>query len=162
MHDQGAARAVIALAESLPYAPGSFDAVYAGEIVEHLLEPDAALGEWLGALRPGGRLVVTTPNRLHLMARLQRRYVVKNAEHLFEYSRAELVAAVRRAGGRVEHVEGLILPIPMPIPGRGWREVVFGLRRRMALPSAVYVAAVRAGRYLPSLSESLALVATAR
>jgi SAM-dependent methyltransferase len=162
MHEQGAARAVVASAESLPYAPGTFDAVYAGEIVEHLLEPDAALRQWLGAVRPGGRLVVTTPNRLHLTARLQRRCIVKNAEHLFEYSRAELVAAVRRAGGHVDHIEGLILPVPVFIPGRGWRELVTGLRRRVALPAGVYVAAVRAGRFLPSLAENLAIVATPR
>jgi SAM-dependent methyltransferase len=162
MQDQGAACAVVASAESLPYAPSTFDAVYAGEIVEHLLEPDAALSEWLAVLRPGGRLVLTTPNRLHLIARLQRRCVVKNPEHLFEYSRTELVAAVRRAGGRVDHVEGLILPVPVPLPGRGWRELVTGLRRRTALPPAVYVAAVRAGRLLPSIAENLAIVATRR
>ena len=75
--DVGAARhlaalghpAVLASVEALPFSPAGFDAVYAGEILEHLADPDAALAAWVRVLRPGGRLVVTTPNRRHLMAR---------------------------------------------------------------------------------------------
>lgn len=112
----------------------------------------------MGALRPGGRLVLTTPNRDHVMARLLRRWEPKNPEHLFEYTRDELVAAVERAGARVEHVEGLQMALPVYVPTMGWRDLVSGVRRRWGLPARLYAASVRAGRRLPALAENLVAV----
>ncbi len=43
-----------------------FDAVVAGEIIEHLEDPYRFLRGCRSALRPGGRLVLSTPNPLHL------------------------------------------------------------------------------------------------
>jgi SAM-dependent methyltransferase len=45
-----------------PFEEGSFDAVFAGEIIEHLFDPDHFLDEIYRVLRPGGILVLTTPN----------------------------------------------------------------------------------------------------
>src|SRR5262249_14451538 len=42
--------------------PGQFDLVFAGEIIEHVYNPDGLLGSCLLALRPNGYLVITTPN----------------------------------------------------------------------------------------------------
>lgn len=160
--DQRRALAVVASTEALPYRQGRFDAVFAGEIVEHLLDPDAALREWVQALRPGGRLVVTTPNREHIMARLLDRREVKNPEHLFEYSPQEFRAAVERAGARVDHIEGIDLALPVYIPAMGWRNVLAGVRRRWGLPAPVVKAALYAGRWFPGAAENLAIVATRR
>lgn len=44
--------------------PGSTDLVYAGEVVEHMPSPDDFLADAYDALRPGGHLLVTTPNLL--------------------------------------------------------------------------------------------------
>ncbi|WFB09735.1 class I SAM-dependent methyltransferase [Streptomyces sp. LX-29] len=46
----------------LPFAAGSVDAVLFSEVVEHLVEPDAALDELRRVLRPGGHLLLSTPN----------------------------------------------------------------------------------------------------
>lgn len=159
MRELGMARGVVSSAETLPYRDASFDAVFAGEIVEHLLDPGAALREWLRVLRPGGRLVLTTPNRRHLMARLTGREEVCNPEHLFEFSRAELIAAIERAGGRVRRVEGLHLAVPVWVPTRGWRDLLAVVQRRWHLPLSVYRRAVAAGRFFPSLASNLAVVA---
>lgn len=57
----------------LPFDDDSFDVVLFCEVIEHLLtDPVAALIEFKRVLRPGGTLVVTTPNvsRLENVARL--------------------------------------------------------------------------------------------
>ncbi|AZS76404.1 SAM-dependent methyltransferase [Streptomyces lydicus] len=46
----------------LPFASGSADAVLFSEVIEHLVDPDAALDELRRVLRPGGHLMLSTPN----------------------------------------------------------------------------------------------------
>jgi SAM-dependent methyltransferase len=55
---------VRATAESpgLPLAPGSIDVVIMSEIIEHLVDTDAALAEAHRVLAPGGWLLLSTPN----------------------------------------------------------------------------------------------------
>jgi len=43
-----------------------FDAVLAGEVIEHLEDPYRFLRSCREVLRPGGRLILSTPNPLHL------------------------------------------------------------------------------------------------
>lgn len=52
-----------ASADRLPWADDTFALVVADSLIEHLDDPRAALGEWLRVLRPGGRLIVWSPNR---------------------------------------------------------------------------------------------------
>jgi SAM-dependent methyltransferase len=49
----------------LPFAPGSFDAVVCGDVLEHLREPERLLRQARGWLRPGGRLIASIPNVRH-------------------------------------------------------------------------------------------------
>ncbi|MFI5679359.1 class I SAM-dependent methyltransferase [Streptomyces cellulosae] len=46
----------------LPFATGCADAVLFSEVIEHLVDPDAALDEIRRVLRPGGHLMLSTPN----------------------------------------------------------------------------------------------------
>ncbi|MBA3563054.1 MAG: class I SAM-dependent methyltransferase [Gammaproteobacteria bacterium] len=55
----------------LPYAAASFDLVLAVELVEHIEEHSALFGEISRVLRPGGRLLFTTPNILSLKSRMR-------------------------------------------------------------------------------------------
>lgn len=48
--------------EPLPYADGSFDLVWCSEVIEHLQDPAASLAEMRRVLKPGGTLLLTTPN----------------------------------------------------------------------------------------------------
>jgi SAM-dependent methyltransferase len=51
-----------AYVEALPLVDGCADAALLVEVVEHLEAPEGALAEVLRVLRPGGQLLVTTPN----------------------------------------------------------------------------------------------------
>ena len=50
-------------AERMPFADGSFDAVVAGFVVNHLPRPERALAEFARVVRPGGRVAVTVWDR---------------------------------------------------------------------------------------------------
>lgn len=45
-------------AENLPFPPASFDLVITRHVLWTLPHPEAAIGEWIRVLRPGGRLAV--------------------------------------------------------------------------------------------------------
>ena len=58
------------LEEPLPFESESFDAVFAGEIVEHIFKVEVMLDEMRRVLKPGGFAVITTPNLAALGRRL--------------------------------------------------------------------------------------------
>lgn len=51
-----------AIGESIPLADESFDCVLLSEVIEHLDAPQFSVREAARVLKPGGRLLVTTPN----------------------------------------------------------------------------------------------------
>ncbi len=77
-------RVLQANAEALPFRGGSFDAVVATEVLEHLDDPRRLFQEASRILRPKGRFLLTTPNREALLYRIL---------HLFPESAVEKLAS---------------------------------------------------------------------
>jgi SAM-dependent methyltransferase len=79
-----------------PFPGGRFDVVVAFEVIEHLPDAEAFLKEVRRVLAPGGKLLVSTPNRLYYTE--ERGY--QNPFHAREYDRAEFAGLL---GARFAH-----------------------------------------------------------
>lgn len=60
------------IGELLPLASDSFDCILLSEVIEHLEVPQISIREATRVLRPGGRLLVTTPNYRSLWPVMER------------------------------------------------------------------------------------------
>lgn len=84
---------------------GAYDVLCSYQVFEHLLDPVAAFREWARALRPGGLLVVDTPNAESLGARMHGGRWIQNMrpEHFVLFSRRALERVYRANGVKVVH-----------------------------------------------------------
>jgi len=91
--------------------PGHYDLIFANQLIEHLVYPDALLARLRANLRPGGRLVVTTPNGDYMRNKLpsfrelgdprQWEHLQCTADgdgHFYAYLADELLEVFRAAG----------------------------------------------------------------
>lgn len=103
-------RAVVCdLTEGFPVADASFDAITAGEIIEHMLDEDAFVEDCRKALKPGGLLALTTPNLSFLVNRFlvlfgRTPMFVHAPFHYHFHTRDTLVKLVERHGFEVEEL----------------------------------------------------------
>lgn len=57
---------VVADLEALPFRNGAFDAAACEDTIEHVPDDESAVKEMARVMKPSGRLVLTTPNRIRL------------------------------------------------------------------------------------------------
>jgi 2-polyprenyl-3-methyl-5-hydroxy-6-metoxy-1,4-benzoquinol methylase len=58
-------------AGGIPFPDGAFDLVFAGEVIEHLVDTDGFLSEVARCTKQGGHVIVTTPNLASFENRLR-------------------------------------------------------------------------------------------
>jgi 2-polyprenyl-3-methyl-5-hydroxy-6-metoxy-1,4-benzoquinol methylase len=87
------------LFEQVELPEQSFDVLCFWDVLEHVPSPRAALVKAQRLLRPGGLLVVSTPDIASVSARaLGRRWWFVERDHIFYYSAATLSEQLRRSG----------------------------------------------------------------
>ncbi|NTV52188.1 MAG: class I SAM-dependent methyltransferase [Candidatus Firestonebacteria bacterium] len=58
-------------AAPLPFSDATFDLIFAGEVIEHIVDTDFFLKELTRCVKPGGHVLLTTPNLASLENRLR-------------------------------------------------------------------------------------------
>jgi SAM-dependent methyltransferase len=115
--------------QALPFRNETFDLVVSCETVEHVTDPARAIGELARVLRPGGRLVLTTPNYIGPIG-LYRGYMRLTGRRFTETGQPvnrfvvwpRTWRWVRRAGLTVVHASGTGHYVPFPgRPPIRWR-----------------------------------------
>ena len=131
-----AVRWLVGDAAPLPFRDAAFDALFAGELIEHLPDSRPALAEFRRVVKPGGTLILTTPNRLRLANVADGSERPYSPDHLSELSYDEVRSLLGESGFEVLKSTGLHLELLLnwfsPLPKldrlqRGWN-------RRWAVP----------------------------
>lgn len=144
----------------LPFRSQAFDALFAGELIEHLSDPADALAEFRRVLRPGGILILTTPNRRRLANVVDGSDRPISPDHLSELSYDELHELLRSSGFVVRRSSGLHLELminwlsPLPKLDRLQRQ----WNRSWAIPLMEIL--FSAGRLFPRFSVDMMFVAS--
>ena len=130
------------LEEGIPFEAGTFDVLFLGEVIEHVYNPDHLLEECRRVLRPGGHIVVTTPNlqawynRILFLLGIQPLYYETSTRttavgagmlrrikrgtapvgHLRVFNRRALIDIIENEGFETLQVAGAIMPVlPKPV-----------------------------------------------
>jgi SAM-dependent methyltransferase len=150
-------KAVVGDAEKkLPFKPNSFDAVFTGDIIEHLYDTDFFISEANRVLRKGGIFIITTPNLASLSNRLRLllgmlpvgseiRLGQDMAGHIRNYTFPELERQLRKQGFNVvkKVSSNQIFPVQLKIP----------ILRSLA---------IKLGDYLPNIGSHIIIAARKR
>lgn len=91
--------------EEIAFPTDSFDAVTVHDVLEHMVDPKAALAEMARITKPGGRLIVDFP-RFHDAAGVHH---WKPVEHLWMFTEAQLIALIKEAG-----FDAIVVVNPIP------------------------------------------------
>lgn len=97
--------------ECLPFPDAGFDCILLSEVIEHLADPQVTLREAARVLRPGGRLLVTTPNYRSfwpvmewLVDRSNRAPRMAGEQHISRFQPASLRRLLEDCGLDVEYL----------------------------------------------------------
>jgi 2-polyprenyl-3-methyl-5-hydroxy-6-metoxy-1,4-benzoquinol methylase len=102
--EQRALNVISGALETHTYAENSFDIVLMGDVIEHLRDPLDLMRIVQRILKPGGAVIISTPNIAGWAGRLLQ---VKPEEHLYYFAPATIARLLRKAGLEVVGVKCL-------------------------------------------------------
>ncbi len=97
----------LADAHNLPFRDGSFDFVVISEVIEHMKQPMRVMNELKRVLKPKGRLLIQTPNRLLTLGKF---ISPKKCGHVHEFTYAELENLLEFLGFEIRQRTGSTIP----------------------------------------------------
>jgi len=105
----------------IDFPDGTFDLVVSLETIEHSPSVPKAVSELVRVTRPGGRLIITSPNYVSLVGlyravtRLFGRHFTEGGQPVNNWTTTVgRVVRLRRRGCHVEAVEGRVVLLPVP------------------------------------------------
>jgi 2-polyprenyl-3-methyl-5-hydroxy-6-metoxy-1,4-benzoquinol methylase len=92
----------------IPFKSDVFDIVLCSQVIEHIPQDDSLLEEAAEVLKPGGLLILGTPNEGCLMARLRNclfeREVLRQTDHVHFYREPAIRHKIEAAGFTIQEV----------------------------------------------------------
>jgi 2-polyprenyl-3-methyl-5-hydroxy-6-metoxy-1,4-benzoquinol methylase len=137
------------LNDRLPAPPASFDSIVAAEVIEHLENPRAVCRELFRLLRPGGQVLLSTPNNeslRSLVALVVRGHFVAFGDssypaHITALTRTDLTRILTEAGFTgvtISYTGSGGIP---GLPARTWQSVLGRLARGVRFSDNVVASA---------------------
>jgi len=137
-------RVFLGLLEEVPEIQGQkYDVIFGSHLIEHLTEPSDFLRQAGKLLRPGGLVVMVTPNIKSLLSRVSgSRWVsFKIPEHVSYYDPATITTLLSRTGYTVRSVDSAYQYYALPFIGTRVRELLNPVSR--LVPPVERLAALR-------------------
>lgn len=122
-HAKGIMALVNQLQSPLPFKNNTFDLVMAKQVIEHLVDTRLFIEEIYRVIRPGGRLLLSTPNLASLSNRLRLLFgyypgwmdyeLGRGSGHVRYYTLSILEQQLNAAGFTIIKAMGTEIPLPM-------------------------------------------------
>lgn len=123
-------RALVVDLQSLKWPSNrkKFDLIICSEVLEHLFDPEAVLDKLKSYLKPGGQMLLTTPNILHLYLRLKflggefnyEEEGVMSRSHLHFFTHDSFLTMLRGLNFTVVKENNVIFPRTLAFIWKNW------------------------------------------
>lgn len=96
----------------------NYDLIIMVEVMEHLFDPEEAVKRFLPLLKPGGQILLSTPNVVHLYIRLKfllgifeyQEETVINKSHIHFFTRPTFIKMIRKLDLEIVKENDVVLP----------------------------------------------------
>jgi SAM-dependent methyltransferase len=133
---------VVASADALPFADGTFDSVLCLETIEHLPKPRPSAREMMRILKSAGLVMITTPARFRWLFKPDPHYQIRGLALLPDFLQKKAVENYDvehlfwTAGGMIRMFPGrarveTLVAIPWPGRPRNLKEILWKIFRRL-------------------------------